>query len=209
MVFTDADKAYQKIKEKIVTTEMRPGAVIREADLMQDLRLGRTPIREALKRLQSESLVVASPRRGMFVADVTITDLTQIYEMRVELESLCARLAAQRITIEQVKEMKCLVEEFKKTDQQDHERLLALDCHFHALLAKAANNRFLRDELEHLHNLSMRIWHLALAFTKPEDIDVGAHLDILAAIEARDHLLAEERMRKHIENFQQTIRQYL
>ncbi|HZD57416.1 MAG TPA: GntR family transcriptional regulator [Anaerolineales bacterium] len=209
MAFTDADKAYQEIKQKIVTIEMRPGAVIREADLMQDLRLGRTPIREALKRLQSENLVIASPRRGMFVADIAITDLTQIYEMRVELESLCARLAAQRINVEQVKKMQCLVEEFRKTDQEDNERLLALDGHFHVLLAEAANNKFLRDELEHLHNLSMRIWHLALTFTRPEDIDVGAHLDILAAIEARDHLLAEKRMRKHIEKFHQTIRQYL
>lgn len=209
MAFTDADKAYQEIKQKIVTTEMRPGAVIREADLMQDLHLGRTPIREALKRLQSENLVIASPRRGMFVADIAITDLTQIYEMRVELESLCARLAAQRINVEQVKKMQCLAEEYGKTDQEDNERLLALDGHFHALLAEAANNKFLRDELEHLHNLSMRIWHLALAFTRPEDIDVDAHLDILAAIEARDHLLAEERMRQHIEKFHQTIRQYL
>jgi len=102
MVVTDADKAYKQIKEKIVTIEMKPGAVIREVELMADLKLGRTPIREALKRLQSENLVIATPRRGMFVSDVAITDLTQIYEIRVELEALCARLAAERINPKQL-----------------------------------------------------------------------------------------------------------
>ncbi len=94
MTLTDADKAYRQIKEKIVTVQMMPGSVIREAELMDNLRFGRTPIREALKRLQTESLVDVVPRRGLFVADITITDLQQIYEVRVEVESLCARSTA-------------------------------------------------------------------------------------------------------------------
>lgn len=209
MILTDADKAYQLIKDRIVKTEMKPGAVIREADLMHDLKLGRTPIREALKRLQSESLVIATPRRGMFVADIAITDLTQIYEMRVELEALCARLAAQRITAKQLREMKSLTLEFELVDLTNFDQLMALDCRFHEQLYTAANNKFLSDELEHLHNLSLRIWHLALAYTRPEDIDVEAHLEILAAIETGDHEIAELRMRKHIQKFHQTIREYL
>lgn len=209
MILTDADKAYQLIKNRIVTTEMKPGAVIREAELMKDLALGRTPIREALKRLQSESLVIATPRRGMFVADIAITDLTQIYEMRVELEALCARLAAQRINSKQLGEMKSLVHEFEAADTNNFDQLMDLDCRFHELLYASANNKFLSDELEHLHNLSLRIWHLALAYTRPEDIDLEAHLEILAAIEAGHHEDAERRMRKHIEKFQQTIREYL
>ncbi len=209
MVLTDADKAYQRIKEKIVTTKMEPGAVIREAELMNDLKLGRTPIREALKRLQSENLVVATPRRGMFVADIAITDLTQIYEMRVELESLCARLAAQRINLQQLQVMKMLANEFKLADKSNFDQLMDLDYRFHELLYTAANNKFLSDELKHLYNLSLRIWHLALAYTLPEDIDVNAHIDILMAIEAGDSQLAESRMRKHIDKFHQTIRQYL
>ncbi|HEX6303081.1 MAG TPA: GntR family transcriptional regulator [Anaerolineales bacterium] len=209
MNLTDADKAYQLIKDRIVKTEMKPGAVIREAELMNDLKLGRTPIREALKRLQSESLVIATPRRGMFVADIAITDLTQIYEMRVELEALCARLAAQRITAKQLREMKSLAHEFEIVDATNFNQLMDLDCRFHELLYAAAKNKFLGDELEHLHNLSLRIWHLALAYTRPEDIDVEAHLEILSAIDAGDSRVAERRMRKHIEKFHQTIREYL
>lgn len=209
MELTDADKAYQQIKDRIVTTKMKPGAVIRESELMEALNLGRTPIREALKRLQSENLVVATPRRGMFVADISITDLTQIYEMRVELEPLCARLAAQRVNQNVLDEMRILAYEINRAGQVDRERLMELDCRFHALLSKAANNKFLQDELEHLHNHSMRIWHLALSYTHPKDIDIQAHLEILQAIEARDHELAEKRMREHIQKFHKTIRQYL
>src|SRR3970040_2203668 len=126
MVVTDADKAYKQIKEKIVTIEMKPGAVIREVELMADLKLGRTPIREALKRLQSENLVIATPRRGMFVSDVAITDLTQIYEIRVELEALCARLAAERINPKQLIAMRTLADEWRTVDNTDFGKLKEL-----------------------------------------------------------------------------------
>ncbi|HEY5572392.1 MAG TPA: GntR family transcriptional regulator, partial [Anaerolineales bacterium] len=141
MVVTDADKAYKQIKEKIVTIEMKPGAVIREVELMADLKLGRTPIREALKRLQSENLVIATPRRGMFVSDVAITDLTQIYEIRVELEALCARLAAERINSKQLIAMRTLAEQWRTVDKTDFGRIMELDCRFHELLYQAANNK--------------------------------------------------------------------
>ncbi len=111
MLLTDAQRAYSEIKERIVTTAMRPGAVIEEAALMADLGLGRTPIREALKLLEAEKLVVVSPRRGMFVADVSLTDLRELEEVRLELESLAARLAVQRMTPWEVDEMRRLVAE--------------------------------------------------------------------------------------------------
>jgi len=209
MTLTDAEKAYQRIKEDIVTLKMRPGALIHEVDLMEELEFGRTPIREALKRLQSENLVIASPRRGMFVADIAITDLTQIYEIRVELEALCARLAAQRATSQQLHEMKALVDECQQAAQNDKEQLMALDRRFHGLLAKASQNRFLRSELDRFNNLSLRIWYLALAYAQPEDLDIPAHADILRAIETGDEEQAERRMRRHIVHFHETIKQYL
>ena len=209
MTLTDAEKAYQRIKEDIVTLKMRPGALIRETDLMEDLGFGRTPIREALKRLQSENLVIASPRRGMFVADIAITDLTQIYEIRVELEALCARLAALRATSQQVQEMKVFITEKPQTSQGAKEQLMDFDRKFHALLAQASHNRFLQSELDRFTNLSLRIWHLALPYAQPEDLDIHAHVDILRAIEAGDEGEAERRMRRHIVHFHETIKQYL
>ncbi len=209
MNLTDADRAYLQIKEKIITVQMPPGSVIQETRLIEELGLGRTPIREALKQLQSENLVVVVPRRGMFVADVAITDLQQIYEVRVELESLCARLAAQRITPEQLSELKCLVIEYHESDQGDKESILSLDRRFHQLMAEAAGNKFLRSEVEKFYNLSLRIWYLAINSIQSQDIDVDAHFEIADAIETRDYRRSEQRMREHIRHFHDTIKLYL
>lgn len=209
MNLTDADKAYNQIKEKIITVEMPPGSVIRENQLMQELGLGRTPIREALKQLQTESLVVVAPRRGMFVADITITDLQQIYEVRVEIESLCARLAAGRITPEQLVEMSHLISSYQSVDTYDKTSLLVFDRRFHNLVARAAGNKFLRSEFEVFYNLSLRIWYLALNHIQPADVNVEAHIGILTALEARNSEDAERMMRRHIQHFHDSIKLYL
>jgi DNA-binding GntR family transcriptional regulator len=209
MHLTDAGKAYLQIKEKIITVEMPPGSVIQESKLMEELSLGRTPIREALKQLQSENLVVVAPRRGIFVADVAITDLQQVYEVRVELESLGVRLAAQRITPDQLMEFKYLIAEYVRADRCDKNLFLALDRRFHQLLAEAAGNKFLRTEIEKFYNLSLRIWYLAFNRIRSEDVDVSAHVEILDAVEARDLSRSEDRMREHIHHFHDTIRLYL
>ena len=78
----------------IVTLELAPGSVIDEAELQEELQMGRTPIREALKRLSLESLVSIVPRRGMFVTNIGINDLQRLLEVRLELETLAVRLAA-------------------------------------------------------------------------------------------------------------------
>lgn len=206
---TDADRAYLQIKEKIITVQMPPGSVIQEAKLIEELGLGRTPIREALKQLQSENLVVVAPRRGMFVSDVAITDLQQIYEVRVELESLCARLAAERITPEQLSELKGLMVECRESGQEDKELILSLDRRFHQLMAEAAGNKFLRSEVEKFYNLSLRVWYLAINSIQSQDLDVDAHFEIAHAIETQDCDGSERRMREHIRHFHDTIRLYL
>jgi len=206
---TDADRAYERIKDMIVTLEMSPGAVIQEHLLKERLELGRTPIREALKRLEAENLVIIKPRRGIFVADITITDLTQIYEVRIELETLCARLAAQRATPSFINRMELLVDEYRTIPEDDLPALFAIDRKFHITLADATLNSFLSRELELFYNLSLRIWYLALNSIQSLDIDVDAHPNILAAIKQHDTDLAEERMREHIRHFHQAIRKNL
>ncbi|MDF1499890.1 MAG: GntR family transcriptional regulator [Anaerolineales bacterium] len=209
MSTTDASKAYDLIKEKVIKIKMPPGSVIRETELMQELNLGRTPIREALKRLESENLVIVKPRQGIFVADIPITDLIQIFEVRVELESLCAYLASKRMTPQILTRMKDMAEVYSESDKQDLNFLFNQDQQFHMLLAEAAGNRFLVDEIDYYYNLSLRIWYLVLNNVKPADIDIDAHLKILHAIEKRDHEAARKHMRKHIEQFHRTIKSYV
>ncbi|MBC8333309.1 MAG: GntR family transcriptional regulator [Anaerolineae bacterium] len=206
---TDAERAYTQIKKQIVTTAMSPGSVISEAQLIDELNLGRTPIREAIKRLQAENLVTVTPRRGMFVADITVTDLTQIFEVRVVIESLAAQLATKRITPDQLAKLRQLAQEYQLASLEDKNELIQLDEAFHSLIGQAAQNKFLEKDLKHYYNLSLRIWYLAINFAQSEDIDVVAHIEILEAIEAGNANRAGLRMEKHIKEFHQTIKQYL
>jgi DNA-binding GntR family transcriptional regulator len=157
-----SDRAYHLIKHKIITLELPPLAAIDEQALMEDLQLGRTPIREALQRLAAEDLVFFAPRRGMFVADISITDLQKIFEARVVLEGFCARLAAQRATPEQLAEMEAVMRELQRVKDGDSRALMTIDERFHDLLYEAADNEFLADTLRRLHALSFRLWHLML-----------------------------------------------
>lgn len=207
---TDADSAYTKIKQKIITTELPPGSVINESELMDEFGLGRTPIREAIKRLQSENFVVISPRKGMFVANFAVTDLLQIFEVRIELESLAARLAVQRITDTELKDFQKLAKTYnKKANLTNKDILMRLDREFHSLIANATRNNFLIKELEKYYDLSLRIWYIALSGAQPEDIDITAHFDILDAIKNKEADRAGESMKAHIQNFHETIKKYI
>ena len=209
MTPTDAEKAYTQIKGKIITAKMPPGSVINEAHLMEDFSLGRTPIREAIKQLQMENLVTVTPRKGMYVTDIAITELSQIFEVRVELESFATRLAAQRVTEHEIIELQELATAYQEVDTPDKEFLINLDSEFHSLIANATHNKFLIKEVEYYYNLALRIWYIALNYAKPEDIDVDAHIQILEAIQARDAKKAGQRMKNHIQNFHKTIKQYI
>ncbi|MBG7610483.1 MAG: GntR family transcriptional regulator [Anaerolineae bacterium] len=209
MNLTDAEKAYRQIKKQIISTKLSPGAVISESDLMSELRLGRTPIREAIKQLQANNLVTITPRRGMFVAEITFTDLTKIFEVRLVIEPLAARLAALRITGSQLDQLRQLAETYKDANQGDKETLISLDSNFHSLLAAATHNKFLQKDLQHYYNLSLRIWYVVIQSAQSEDIKVGSHLEILKEIEAGNAEGAGVCMKKHVEEFHQSVKLYL
>ncbi len=209
MTQTNAQKAYHVIKKKIIKTELKPGSVINEVELMDELGFGRTPVREALKQLQADDLVTVKPRRGIFVSELAITDLAQIFEVRVELESLGAVLATQRITKEQLIKLEQLADQYQKIPTNSKEKMIDLDGKFHALIREATQNRFLISNLEYYYNLSLRIWYLALPQATAEEIDVKAHCDIYQAITAGNADAAAERISKHIRDFHKTIKSYL
>ncbi len=209
MNLTDAEKAYKQIKRQIITTRLAPGVVISEAQLMKQLELGRTPIREAIKQLQTEDFITVTPRRGMFVTDISITDLSQLFEVRIELEALSARLATQRITNNQLIKLEKLAQQYQENHPTEKDTLIDLDADFHNLIAEAAHNKFLHKIVGYYYDLSIRIWYLAINYAKPEDIDVSAHLEVLEAIKSQDEQSADQRMRKHVHDFHQIIKQYI
>ena len=209
MKLTNSRKAYLQIKEKVITVELPPGSMIDEASLMKELSLGRTPIREAINLLQAENLVVITPRRGMYVADIAITDLAQIHEVRIEVEANCARLAAKRILPEQVQEICQIVHDEQEIEKHGMDGLIELDRKFHSMLASVANNKFLYKDWENYYNLSLRIWYLILNYLKPKDVGVEDHIGIMSAIKDGDIEKVDHLMRQHIIHFYNTVKRTL
>jgi DNA-binding GntR family transcriptional regulator len=204
-----SDKAYHLIRQKIITLELPPLATIDEQALMQDLQLGRTPIREALQRLAAEDLVFFAPRRGIFVADISITDLQKIFEARMALEGFCARLAAQRVTPDQLDQIEMVIQDLEKLPDGDARALMVIDERFHELLYEAADNEFVADTLRRLHALSFRLWHLALDRLGDIRGAMEQHIEIAKALKIRDETEAEALIKKHVSDFQQEIKAVL
>lgn len=205
----DTKRAYEQIREQITTLALAPGSPVNEQQLAQDLDMGLVPIREALKLLAHENLVVITPRHGLYVADVDLPDLEQLSEMRLALEGLSARLAAQRATSDDLVVLEALRQEQANTPAEDSRRLFDVDHKFHQAVARAAHNKYLADSLERLFGLSQRLWYLALPRLGFLPTAVEKHLELVEAIEAGDGDRAEEIMREHVAEFYAQVRQVL
>ena len=204
-----ADLAYRSIRDLIVTVELRPGAVVDETLLGQRLAVGRTPTREALKRLAQEGLVDFYPRRGTFVTPVDIRDLADISEIRMTIEGEAARLAALRATSADRAQLTSLVDSLAEADPLDPRALIEADERVHHAIARAAHNRHLEAAVSKHYVLGLRIWYLAL--DRAEDVSgaVGQHGEILEAVLDGNPKEAETLMRAHIHEFEDAIRRVL
>lgn len=207
---SQSEVAYQVLKEKIVTLALPPASLLNEVELMAELNLGRTPIREALQRLAYESLVVILPRRGTIVADLNISDLQKIFELRLELETSSARLAAARATPEQIAEMETLLLDADEIIRLgDCRPLIRLDVKSHQLLAQAAHNEFLAETLERLYTHVLRLWYITLCKVEELPVAIEDHRNIVVAVKNKDGERAARIMRAHVSGFQEKIRQVL
>jgi DNA-binding GntR family transcriptional regulator len=200
-----ADKAYHEIRGLIVSLELAPGAVIDERELVERLGIGRTPVREALRRLALERLVDVYPRRGMFVTGVDVRQLARLSEVRAVLEPEAARLAAERASDDDRARLDALLAELDAGSGE----LMHLDERIHRAVYRAAHNDMLEATLEQYYALALRIWMLALERTQDLEEAVEAHRDLLEAIRDGDGERAAQTMRDHVENFEQAMHRVL
>src|SRR3954470_11746361 len=144
-----ADRAYTALRDQIVTLAIAPGAPINEDALGRALEMGRTPVREAIKRLALENLVSVFPRRGTFASEINITDLAHISDVRVQLEGHAAYRAAQRVTPVQREQLDALIADIdERSGSSDAADLMRLDAEVHRFIYSCASNDSLRDTLE-------------------------------------------------------------
>ncbi|MFD3477528.1 GntR family transcriptional regulator [Streptomyces sp. NPDC058695] len=203
-----AERAYRAIRDQLVMLDIRPGAPINEDQLAQSLGVGRTPVREALKRLQYERLVATYPRRGTFATDVNITDLAHISEVRLELEPLAAARAARRATAEDRAALTAVRRELAGVDPRrgNAAELMHLDLKVHRAVYAATHNPYLEDTLVRHDNLATRIWCLFIDRLADMAGHVEEHGPLIDAIVAGEADAAAQMARAHVEGFERAVR---
>jgi DNA-binding GntR family transcriptional regulator len=201
-----ADRAYDELRDRIVTLRLGPGAPLREDALRAELRLGRTPLREAVKRLALEGLVEIRPRSGTFVTAIEASDIVHIAEVRAELEAQAARLAAKRVDDPRravAEELDAALRAIEGTRGAD--AYMRLDERVHRFVWETAGNPYLADALERLWALSLRIWHLVIESVPELPAAVHEQRAILDAVVAGDSRRAGAHMRRHVQAFEAGI----
>ncbi|MFD9889273.1 GntR family transcriptional regulator [Amycolatopsis sp. NPDC059027] len=202
-----AEKAYLHIRDRLVMLDIKPGEPINEEGLGHALGMGRTPIREALKRLETERLVVAFPRRGTFATEVNISDLAHISEVRRTLEPMATAAAAERASAAEREALRILRTELDATEPLgDNADLLKADLGVHRAVYRCVHNPFLEDTLLRYDNLATRIWCVFVPRLRGMAGHVDEHVPLLTAIIEGDAGKAAELTLKHVQGFERAIR---
>lgn len=205
-----SERAYEGIRDLIVSLRLPPGAPLAEDELMAELGVGRTPIREALKRLSHESLVDVFPRRGTFVSEIQITDLAAISEVREHLEGCAASLAAERYRPdEDGPGLERLLSRIEGVDDSDRAEAMEIDAEVHRFLYWTARNPYLEDTLAGYYNLSRRIWNLALNRLTVITSSTAEHRALLEAVREHDSGRARRCASSHVAKFEREMRDVL
>jgi DNA-binding GntR family transcriptional regulator len=205
-----AERAYLELRDRMVSLRIPPGSLVREEEVMKDLEMSRTPIREALLRLTQERLVVVIPRRGTFVTEVHVGDVGRIYEFRRELEVVSAGWAAERRRDGDLPEIDELIEHLREanevpTDEVDARSQISSDQRAHNLVYRLADNPLIEDVLSSYYFLAARIWFLASGRVTMEEPFAGL-IELFEAIKARDAEAARRHAREHSEAAEAAIR---
>lgn len=201
-------KVYSEIKRRIVFLDYKPGQFLYTKELMKEFSVSLTPIREALIYLEAEGLIHIIPNRGAYVSEVSFQDFKDIFEVRLFLIGQSGRLAAQRITDEELMKMKEL---FKKIKQEKERKLLIqLDSEFHDLVNQATKNRTLAKTLERLRNQVAHLW----LFTREKNDTYSSRIpgdfeELIKALENKDQSRSEQILRNHAIHFINQIKMSL
>jgi DNA-binding GntR family transcriptional regulator len=203
-----ADRAYGALRDRIVALRIAPGAPINEDALGRELDMGRTPVREAIKRLALENLVTVFPRRGTFASEINITDLAHISDVRQQLEGHAAYRAAERLTRMRRAELEALLARIGAGGGARDE-LIELDAEIHRFVHRSSGNPYLEETLARYFNLSLRIWYLVLDRLPHLTERVREHRALLEAIRDGEAERARTIAAEHVGTFATEIRSVL
>lgn len=198
---------YKELKKQIILLEQKPGQVIREKEIMEAFEVSRTPVREALMRLEMDGLVRIIPNVGTFVEEVSFQKLKDVFEIRAHFVRLAGRLAATRISSEEIAEVRHRIEDMKEA--KDTKTLMKLDGEIHEIINKATRNELLLKMLNGLHDQAVRIWTYFGAESGYWKNLYKELEDIAAALEQHDEEAAARLLEEHTNTFAENVKSQL
>jgi DNA-binding GntR family transcriptional regulator len=204
-----ADRAYQLIKYRILNLIYEPGSPIKDTDLMKSLKLGRTPIREALKRLEVELLVMTRPRQGTYVSEISISDFNQQFSIRRQLLSLAAGSCAEKGSPLAVSKLESQLNRLMKVDRENIPGLIRAVVRFHFQIGICADNYYLQQLLERYCGYTQRTWLLISSKLNSEDFLLDDYSSLVSLIAEGKAEQAQDLMVTHLEGVHQQILKYI
>ena len=196
----------ENIRQAIIDGTFSPGERLMEIQLADEMGVSRTPVREAIRKLELEGFVVMIPRRGTYVADISIKDITEIYEVRTSLDVLAAGLAAERITDEELMQLNQYMNELgKHVANMDINKIVEIDTAFHNVLYTAARNERLTAIISNLREQLTTIRGRSMSAPGRLIETMDEHRVLVESIAARNVEAAQAAARVHIENAENTL----
>jgi DNA-binding GntR family transcriptional regulator len=197
---------FETMREAIINGQLRPGERMMEIQLAEEMGVSRTPVREAIRKLELEGLVVMIPRKGAYVAGLSLKDIADVFEIRRALEGLAAELAADRITDQELENLeRYLVKISEEIECGDLNKVVEIDTDFHTLLYQASRNSKLTQIINNLREQIQRFRTTSLSLPGRMRVALDEHRKIVEAISSRDGELARKIAQEHIENAENSM----
>lgn len=197
---------FDTLREAIITGELKPGERLMEVKLAEKMGVSRTPVREAIRMLELEGLVDMLPRKGAHVAELSAKDIMDVLEVRASMDSLATRLAAERITDEEIKELRQIQVQFANyVEKNNLQGSIKKDVEFHELIYRASRNDRLLQIANNLREQVQRFRVIYLKdYSSPKNL-IKEHEDICDAISSRNLDMAQKYAQIHINNQEKVI----
>lgn len=197
---------FETLRDAIISQLLFPGERLMEIKLAEEMGVSRTPVREAIRKLELEGFVVMVPRKGAYVAEISRQDIREVFEIRCALEVLAVGLAAQRITEEELAEMNgYILKEAEETKANNLKSIIEIDAKFHGVLYKAARNQRLLQIINNLQEQLHRFRSASLARPGRDKIALEEHKEIIEALSRRDTDQAKDLAKKHIKKAEEAF----
>jgi GntR family transcriptional regulator, rspAB operon transcriptional repressor len=205
-----SNKIFEALRDRIIHMDYLPGSGLAEKDLCKEFKVSRTPLREAIRKLEEMKLVTAIPRFGTYVTAVDINEVRYAFEVKIKLESLAGELAAKRITSDRLEELSVLIEKADiRLKEKGKRSLIEIDTQFHEIIYQATQNPILQEFLGNLHSRCARLWGASLSETIPSSDVVDQLKSVYRALADRNGERAGQLMGDHVQYFIDRIKMQL